>query len=567
MPVRSRSGSRTLVWRLLAVLLALGLVAAACGGDDDDSGGGGTDTTAGGGGSTETTEAAGEPTPGGSLVMGIEADTSSPWTPSKAVCAVSCHAVMRAVYDPLTLIDEDGNVIPNLATVEPNADYTVWTITAQPGVTFHDGTPFDGAAIADNLARQQASFLTGKVLTDVTAIEVDPADPMKVNVTMSRPWVAFDYYLSAQIGYMASPTWMAAADSDPSLESKPVGTGPFVFDSYQVGQSFKASKNPDYWQEGYPYLDSIEYRIIPDGKTRENALLAGDLDAMHTTTGETIANLREQAAEYPMIESTQWGETGYWLMHVTQEGSPLTDQRVRCALAYATDVETIRQATGAGVADIANGPYSPEQIGYLEDTGYPTYDVEQAKALVDEYEAENGPIELAYATTNDATNLQTAQLIEQMWKDVGIDISIEQIEQGQFIVTALQGDFQVFLWRNHGGSDPDGQYVWWTSDNALPVGQLALNFGRIKDDVIDENLDIIRSNPDPAARQAAAEAINRQFGEQCYNLWGTWTVWAIPHTPSVMGIEDYLSPDGTAVAEAVGTTSGSFFPQSVWIQQ
>jgi len=567
MPTGSRSRNATWRW-VLAVVAVLGLVAAACGDDDD---GGASDTTAGGADTTVAgadTTVAGEPVSGGRLVVGIEADTSSPWTPAQMTCPVACHMVARSVYDTLALIGEDGEAVPNLAAgIEPNADYTQWRITAREGVTFHDGTPFDGAAIADNLTRQKNSFLTGKILADVTSIEVDPADPMTVVVTMGRPWVKFPIVLAAQPGYIASPTWLAAVDGDPSLATQPVGTGPFVFESYQTGQGYTGTKNPDYWREGMPYLDEIEFRIIPDGETRQNALLAGDIDVMHTDNGDVISQLREQADQFPMPEVTDGGETVYFLLNVGDETSPLADRDVRCALAQATDTATIRSAVTNDVPALANGPFAPDRVGYLEDTGYPTYDPEAAKAAIEAWEADNGPLEIAFATTNDSINLLTGQLVQQMWNDAGAETSIEQIEQGQFIVTALQGDFQVFQWRNHGAPDPDGEYVWWHSSSALPVGELALNFGRIRDDVIDENLDVIRTNPDPAVRQEAAEAINRRFGEQCYNLWYNWTVWALPHDPSVQGVLGMTSPDGLPVMEGLGNTSGAFYPQALWIEQ
>ena len=84
---------------------------------------------------------------------------------------------------------------------------------------------------------------------------------------MKRSWVPFPIYLTGQIGYMASPTWMKAADADTALEAKPVGTGPFVFKDYKPGESFDATKNPNYWNKPYPYLDEVEFRVIPDGKT------------------------------------------------------------------------------------------------------------------------------------------------------------------------------------------------------------------------------------------------------------------------------------------------------------
>jgi ABC-type transport system substrate-binding protein len=556
--------------------LAFGLIAAACGSDDSESGsgttaGGGAGTTAAGG--AGTTAAASDLTPvqGGKLVVGIEADTGSPWVPSKFTCAASCYVTIGSVFDTLAAVTEDGEVVPYLAeSITPNEDYTVWTFVAREGVTFHDGTPFDGAAMVDNITRQYKSFLTGKVFADVATNpdgtpQIVLTDPMTMTITLKRPWVVFPIYLAAQPGFMASPTWLAAADADTTLEAKPVGTGPFIFKDYKPGESFTATRNPDYWNQPYPYLDEYETRVIPDALTRASALEAGDVDIIHTTNGDTVAKFRDDPENFPMLEETDYGETGYTLLHVTQEGSPLTDVRVRCALAESTDAAAIIQQTQAGVPAIANGPFSPAQAGYLEDTGFPVeQDMEAAKALIADYKAENpGPLEINLSTTQDATNLIIAQAQQQFYTEAGVDeVQISQIEQAKYILTALQGDFQAFQWRNHGGYDLDSQLIWWTADNALPVGELALNFGRIKDDVIDEALAANRGETDPALKQEYAETVNKRFGEQCYNLWIFWTVWGIPHTPAVMDVGVFTLPDGSTQSPGTG---GTFNQRSVWI--
>ncbi len=92
-------------------------------------------------------------------------------------------------------------------------------------------------------------------------------------------------------------------------------------------------------------------------------------------------------------------------------------------------------------------------------------------------------------------------------------MQISQIEQAKYILTALQGNFQAFQWRNHGGYDMDSQLIWWDSSNALPVGELAINFGRIKDPVIDKALADNRGATDPAVKKELAETVNKQFGD------------------------------------------------------
>ncbi len=561
--------------RLLALLLGLTMIAAACGNDDggddaapddteqpDDGDDGGDDPV------SEPDESdAGDPVAGGSLVYGIEADSATPWTPAKTVCAISCHMVMRSVYDTLTLFDESETVQPNLLeSFSANEDNTEWTLVPKQGITFHDGTPFDAAAIVANLEAHRASFLTGKALLNVASVALNE-DSSAAVVTMNEPWARFPVFLSGQIGYMASPEWLTAAAADVNLEASPVGTGPFVFESYEPGGSFVATKNPDYWRadEGLPYLDRIEYRVLADGQTRKNALLNGDVDIIHSSSGEVISELRDEDS-IELTESTAYGETNYTLMNVGNPDSHLNDVRIRRALALALDNQVLIDRRGGGIGEIANGPFSPQQKGHLEETDYPGFDPEAARALVDEYKAEMGidTVEIAYTTTTDAANLQTAELLKQFWEQVGFTIPLAQIEQGQFIVTALLGDFEMFAWRNHGGVDPDSQRIWWHSETADPPGALALNFGRISDPVIDENLDIIRASEDEAEVTEAAEAINRQFADQVYNLWSSWTTWGIAKDPAVNGLDSFVLPNGSPEIYGNGI-GGSHQVSQLWI--
>ena len=118
-------------------------------------------------------------------------------------------------------------------------------------------------------------------------------------------------------------------------------------------------------------------------------------------------------------------------------------------------------------------------------------DMEKAKQLIAEYKAENpGDLTISLATTQDQTNAVIAQQQQQWWKEAGFDdVTLDQVDQANYILTAALGNFQVFQWRNHGGFDLDQQYAWWHSSGAKPVGELTLNFGRIKDDQLDALLD------------------------------------------------------------------------------
>ena len=191
-----------------------------------------------------------------------------------------------------------------------------------------------------------------------------------------------------------------------------------------------------------------------------------------------------------------------------------------------------------------------------------------AQELIADYKADNpGPLTLSLATTNDQTNLTIANFQKQWFEEAGVDeVTIDQIDQGNFIVTALLGNFQVFQWRNHGGFDLDNQYHWWHSSSALPIGQLAVNFGRIADPALDELLDRNRASDDPDEKRQIAEDVNRLFAEECYNLWGSWTVWSVAGAPGINGAsgEELVLPDGATTRPGSGI-AGTIYLQSLWL--
>jgi ABC-type transport system substrate-binding protein len=557
----------------MGVLLVLALLAAACGGDD--SGGGD-----GGGATADPADQAGDPdegaTPvyGGTLVFGREAETPSAWVPSVMTCELTCHQSARSVYDPLTYLGEDDLPRPFLLeSIEPNEDFTVWTLTARPGVTFHDGTPFDADAIMDHLQRMRDSFLVGRSLLNVE--DQTKVDDMTVEVTVTESWATFPFYLSGQPGYIASPTWLAAVDAGQAEATEPVGTGPFVFAEYRAGDNFRVTRNDDYWLSDadanqYPYLDEIEFKVIEDDLTRVRALESGEIDITHIDKGETILELRGEvdAGTLEMYEITDAPTVTYALLNLAAEDSPVSDVRIRRAMAHAIDQDLRNQARTAGVFQIANGPFSPDTPGYVEDNGFPTYDPDRARELIDEYKADTGADEVVirFETTADSENKATAELLQQLWEEVGLTVDIAQVEQGENVNNALNGDFEVFAWRNHGGYTPDTERVWWHSETALPVGEIALNFGRIRDDVIDEALDRLRASDDPAVIDEAAQEITQRFADQVYNIWFDWVYWAIPHKPEVRGVQTpLLLPDGTpSVVRSVGFI-GSISTTQLWI--
>ncbi len=570
------------ITRHLTVALVAASLVAACGGDNEGSQStttaaapGPSTTLATGATSTSgvpttaatSTSSAPSPKPGGKLTMRVESEVGNPWTPANMQCDASCYVRARTFFEPLMAIDAtDKKPKPYLAQdVTHNADYSVWTVKLRPNITFSDGTPLNADAVLANAQRVQQSLLLRAAVADIA--QTTKIDDLTIEYDMKRPWVTFDYALTTSGAFMASPTWLAAVDADPAKAAQPVGTGPFVLDTFRAGDETIVKKNPDYWRksEGLPYLDEIDFKVVADELSAGNAMKSGQFDLMHTKNGENVKQFKANPA-FSFEPQTDFVETNYILLNVGQEGSPLQDQQVRCGLAAATDAKTLIEATGAGQFPVANGMFSPGQQGHLSDSGNQGYDPAKAKELIGAWTAAHGGQKphIVYSTVTDTASLQIAQLVQQWWQDAGAEVEIVQLEQSKLITNALLSDpqFMAFGWRNHSGYVLDNQYFWWHSSQALSPGQLALNFGRLRDPVIDQLLDDAHTNPDPAQEQADAEGVNRQFAKECWTIPVSWNVWGLVSKPTVHGLGDGTFPGGSG---RLRNSFGTLWLQSAWL--
>ena len=531
------------------------------------------------------------PVQGGSLVYAIEADVANPWAPYALTCSISCAMPLGSLSDPLFDFDGDGNLVPVLAeAIESNADATVWTLTARDGVMGHDGEPFDAESIAYNINVCRASANRGG---DFALVEDVAVDGNQVIFTLAQSWSAFPAAaLDTPCGtHMMTKSWLMSLESNPlRAESRftgealidqatidtpadgdqaaPQSMGAFRFVSYTPGNGngMVVERNVDYWRgdgpnsvtgEGLPYLDEIEFVIVVDIASRSAGLKSGQFDIIHTANADEIADFRGEGDNFVTIEANKFGETSYFLINqadgdLDPEGvnvsNPLLDLRVRRALAHAMDRQRVADERGAGIVPVANGPFSPGQPGYLDDNGFPEFDVAAAQALMTEYvndpersdgAAPGDPIVFEFNTTNDAFNVETNQLVAAMWQEAfgdDIDVTITPIEQGSYVSLAVVGDYQVQGWRQHGGTDHDTQLRFWTSPTVQPIGTPTFNFGRFHDPDLDALADLSRKTVDQAERIEIFEDMNRLFGERVYILPTVWTLWGIIADPSVQDI-------------------------------
>ena len=488
--------------------------------------------------------------------MGLEAETTNGLNPVNAQAAVSGHILFRSLYDTLTIEGVGGEAVPYLLeSITSNDDFTEWTMTLRPGITFHDGSPADSAALKRHFEEQAKGTLTGIAVGDWEIQTIEIVDDLTIEMFLGRAAASMPNYLTSHLGYFGAPSMHDLGQE--GAARNPIGTGPFMLEEWIPNEVTRMVRNPNYWRsdaEGrqLPYLDAIKFRPIPDTDGRFAALRSGDLDASSVNTGIRIDDYNEQFKTF--WQGAQYAETSYLMFNASR--APFDNAEFRRALAQCTDRQTFNDLRWDGQVP-STGPFSPGTPGYLEDSGFPAYDPGAGSATI----ARLGVSDVELGTTNDPANLLNTELIAAMWGDCGLDVSITQVDQAELITNAVFGLFTAFFWRNHPSYDISAERIWWHSK----FGQgIALNFGRINDESIDAALDDVLTTKDLDRRRELAEAVNRAFAEGVYNIWFYHSNWLVAAHDRVHGIDELSLPDGS---EHVKVFNGRVFLAEAWIEQ
>jgi peptide/nickel transport system substrate-binding protein len=498
------------------------------------------------------------PKPGGQLIFGTEAEEKG-FSTTLGTFDTTGILYARTVFDPLAIISSDGTVQPYLAeSITPNGDYTTWTITMRPNLVFHNGAPCDAAAVAANFEAQQASLLTGPAVTTINSVSV--TSPLVVSVTMKTPWVPFDFYLAGgiggQIAFIAEPNWLKS-----SSQTNPIGTGPFVFQTWNPNDHFTATKNPHYWRSGYPYLDSITYKPIPDSQQLLNSLNSNVVDIIHTSTAEVTAQLRSNSS-LAYVDDSQHvaGEPDMNCLLLNLSKPPFDNLKVRQAAAMAVSSAQYAQVIDGGVSPTSNGPFvagSP----YYAPTGYPAPDINKAKQLVQQVQQETGqPVTLTINHVPDSSTTKIAEYLQQQLKNAGMTVNLNPIQQANIINTALQGTFQAQVWRQFGAVDPDLNYIFWSPTQINSV--FSINMARNTSPDMQTALIKGRQSPAQSDRTAAYQQVGQLMGSEIPYIWTDRTVWSIGAQPKVQNFNNPTTPAG---GKAFGMITGAVWPTQIWL--
>ncbi len=379
---------------------------------------------------------------------------------------------------------------------EVSEDGLEYVFTLRPGVTFHDGTPLDAAAVETNFLRQldeenplhqDTMVYAGIVFADVESVEA--TGDMELTVTMSRPTILLPGNLAIFAAGIVSPTALEAEGAE--FGQAPVGTGPFRFESWTKDVELVLVANDDYWG-GRPALDRVVWRTIAEDTVRLSELQTGSIDIANQIDFKDAGDI-ESDANLQLI-------TGPFLnvqfLAFNQAIPPFDNHSLRMAVQHAINKESIAEVVASGHYTLGAGPIAPTLLGYDASLAerYP-FDPAQAEALI----AESGLTDITFDLYNRANSFWPllGQLIQADLAAVGITVNLQSLEDAEFFDQVNTGEVQAFLndwtWDN---GDPDNVMF------SLFTHERAVNRLGYKNDTVNElNLEA-QETADPDARAA-----------------------------------------------------------------
>lgn len=445
----------------------------------------------------------------GSLRIGLESGIKGFDPVEVRVMGIATLTAATTMLETLLTLDEQGRVVPHLAqSLEPSADGLSWTARLRPGIAFHDGTPLDAAAVAFHFRRLLDPANACPCRTLIAPIErVEAVDARTVRFHLAHPWAALPVLLAepSVVSLIGSPT--AYRNDERPFNRHPVGTGPFRLQTWGEDR-LVVERNPAYWREGVPRIHAVELRVLPDQQARMTAVRAGDLDLIWTLAARDV----ERARRIRGLEVHEQVGLGARLFVLNTREPPLDDPRVRRALAHALDMDLFAKAVSRGLAPKATDPFGPGSPYQCGDTGYPAYDPARARELLTDY---GRPVRLTMLHTATPRGRETGQILQQLWKAVGVELDLEAMEQAELLRRILAGDYQVSAWRFRDSLDPDPDLY------AFLHSRSRLNVTGIASAQLDRLVTSGRRSPDPDVRRDAYCAIARLLNQDVPLLYGT----------------------------------------------
>jgi peptide/nickel transport system substrate-binding protein len=424
------------------------------------------------------TDPAGAATPvrGGSVSLIIDEDIKS-WDPIiwKRTYPNGPMDILDAVYGFIVYINSDGVVTGGMAKSLTSTDAITWTLKLREGVKFTDGTPYDAEAVKYNWDRTADPATAAQSQAWVASWNkgITIVDPLTLTIKLPAADANFGDLLADLAPFIASPTALKAAAKKTDI--KPAGAGAFIPTEWDQGVSMTLKRNPGYWDQPRPYLDTLKFVIIPETNARIATVVQGGATIMAGYPYQFGTNNKA-----PGVGQFEIPIRGINRAYFNQTKGLFTDVRAREALYYAVNRNRLMQAftqtdakTQGELYKAPESYFDPKSPYYDASLTVPAYDPVKAQALFDELKADGKPLNIQLVTyTNSDTNRLVAYVQQVLNSYKGVSATITQVDQAGFIERCKnQMNFDVCFEGGIEGSNYPNMGKFFGSTGILNWGQ------------------------------------------------------------------------------------------------
>ena len=350
--------------------------------------------------------------------------------PTGGAAAAIDEVVYANIYEGLTRFASDGSIHPALAeSWDISEDGLEYTFHLRTGVSFHDGSTFDGNDVKFSLDRARAEDSTNAQKALFASIaEVAVIDDATVMILLSQATGNFLFNLA----------WGDAViipeENIDNLADSPIGTGPFMFVRWNKGDSIEIARNDDYWGDAVA-LESVTFKFISDPNAAFAAVMAEDIDAFPGFPAPEILDQLSADPRFNVVVGSTEGET---ILSTNNQAEALSDVRVRKAIAHAIDRQALIDGAMFGYGTPIGSHFAPHHPAYLDLTDNSAYDPDLARELLAEAGYADG-LSLSLKLPPPSYARRGGEIIAAQLRDVGIDTDIANLEWAQWLEEVFRG--------------------------------------------------------------------------------------------------------------------------------
>ena len=418
------------------------------------------------------------------IAQGVDATTLDPHMHNETPSA----NVTRHIFDSLLTRDINMELVPQLAESIQMLDPLTWEVILREGIRFHNGEVFDAQAAKFSIVRLVDPQQGSPQLPSVSMIEaVEVMGDYKIHVITKNPYPLLPSRLTMA---MVPPGYISEVGNEVFSE-RPVGTGPYIFEHWKKDEEVVLVRNDDYWM-GKTAFEEVIFKVIPESSVRIAELMSGQVDLIGNIPPHQVSVLENN--EHIKILTVPSGRI-IFIQWVTDSDSPIADPRVREAIQYAVDMETIVETIFEGYAKRISQPLTVNDFGHHPEIEMQKHDPMKARERLAEAGYENGiSLVLDGPMGRYSLDKEVMQAIQGQLEAVGIEVTVNFNEWGVHVGKILDRKME------------NGYLIGWGSSLFDADATLYPNFhssSRISffaNQKVDQLLDRARETMDPVAR-------------------------------------------------------------------